>query len=50
MKLRPWFEWKAKTRDWLVGIRVHLTFAELARMFQSRKARRHSRKQPPEQP
>jgi len=36
VKIRPWTEWKAKTRDWLVGIKVRITFDELARLFQLR--------------
>ena len=30
VKIRPWTEWKAKTRDWLVGIKVRISFDELA--------------------
>ena len=41
VEIRPWTEWKTKTRDWLVGIRVRITFDELARFF-----RRRSRRQP----
>lgn len=41
VKIRPWTEWKAKTRDWLVGIKVRITFDELARLF-----RRCSRRRP----
>ena len=26
VKIRPWTEWKARIRDWLVGIKVRITF------------------------
>ncbi len=49
MKIRPWTEWKAKTRDWLVGIKVRLTFDEIAHFlgFRVRPKRRRRRNSNP---
>lgn len=52
VEIRPWTDWKAKTRDWLVGIRVRITFDELARFFRRRSRRRsaHDNQQPQPEP
>ena len=48
MKIRPWTEWHARTRDLIVGIKVRMTFNELAHFlgFRVRRKPRNPNPQP----
>ena len=46
VKLRPWTEWHARSREWLAGIKVSITFDELARFLGRRVLRKPNKPNP----
>ena len=46
VKLRPWTEWHARSREWIAGIKVSITFDELARFLGRRILRKPNKPNP----